>query len=284
MFMQAEVELRGHRQWLGPLLCFVFGAIIIFAGYSPGILFQTRMWMRLGLCILFLAGLFFFQRGKPAWETDYAFLAVAAGLLAAGLVGAPLLGWLGISGEDARGYAVSKIGETLPIIVIILLLVRWSGRDFSGLYLRRGRLGRSLLGGLLVGLVLFGYFLSQGGWQVFVGSNLITLLPVIGWMTIFSVFNGFMEELWFRGLFLSRFETLLGKGWAFWLTTLLFGGLHALGNFTGTIGSLLLVVFTLLLGAAFGYIVQRTGSLWGAVLGHFFADFFFMLGYFATAA
>jgi membrane protease YdiL (CAAX protease family) len=33
---------------------------------------------------------------------------------------------------------------------------------------------------------------------------------------------------------------------------------------------------------AFGYIVQRTKSIWGAVLGHFFADFFLMLGYFAT--
>ena len=41
-------------------------------------------------------------------------------------------------------------------------------------------------------------------------------------------------------------------------------------------------LFTLLMGMAFGYIVQKTGSIWGAVLGHFIADFFLLLGYFAT--
>jgi membrane protease YdiL (CAAX protease family) len=155
-------------------------------------------------------------------------------------------------------------------------------RDLGSLYLRRGRLGWSLLGGLAVGAVLFAYFLSQGGGQVFQAPNIKTLLPTIGWVSVFSIFNGFMEEIWFRGLFLSRFEWLLGRRWAFWMTALLFGLLHAFGSFTGTLGSALLVAFTLLLGMAFGYIVQKTGSIWGAVLGHFFADFFFLLGYFAT--
>ena len=139
-----------------------------------------------------------------------------------------------------------------------------------------------MLGGFVIGLLLFIYFLSQGGWQVFHDGNLAKLLPTIGWITIFSIFNGFMEELWFRGLFLSRFEWQLGPRWAFWLSALTFGLLHAFGSFTGTLGSLLLTLFTFLLGIAFCFVVQRTRNIWGAVTGHFFADFFMMLGYFAT--
>jgi membrane protease YdiL (CAAX protease family) len=135
---------------------------------------------------------------------------------------------------------------------------------------------------LAAGGVLFAYFLSQGGWQVFQNGYLLTHLPEIGWIAVFSLFNGFLEELWFRGLFLSRFDWLLGPRWAFWLTALLFGLLHTFGSFTGTLGSLLLTLLNFLMGLAFGFIVQRTKCIWGAVLGHFFADFFLMLGYFAT--
>lgn len=280
--MQAESELRGLKLYLALVLCLVFGGLIGIAGYYGGIPIDIRRWMRLGLSLLFLAALFIFRRGKPAWETALGFLAVSFGIYASGLLGGLLLNWFSISGEDARGYAVDKINETLPIIVIILAAVLLSGHKLRELYLKGGRLGWSLLGGLVVGVVLFAYFLSQGGWQVFQDGNLKVLMPTITWVTIFSIFNAFMEELWFRGVFLSRFEWLFGRRWAFWLTALLFGLLHALGSFTGTLGSALLTLFTLLLGLAFGYIVQKTGSIWGAVLGHFFADFFMMLGYFAT--
>jgi membrane protease YdiL (CAAX protease family) len=280
--MQSETKLHGSGLTVAVIVCFLVGTMVVVAGYHPKIAFDIRMWMRAGLCIISLAGLLLFKRGQPAWEKSLAFLAISAGLLAAGLLRGLGLEWLHISASTAQGFAIDKINETLPIILIILLLVWWSRRDLHGLYLRRGRLGLSLLGGIAIGVLLFAYFLSQGGWQVFQNGNLKALLPTIGWVTIFSIFNGFMEELWFRGLFLSRFEWLIGRRWAFWVTSLVFGLLHALGNFGGTLGSALLTFFTLLLGMAFGYIVQKTGSIWGAVLGHFFADFFFILGYFAT--
>jgi membrane protease YdiL (CAAX protease family) len=277
-----STELRGPGRALAIILCFISGAAIGIAGYYAKIPLDIRMWIRLGLCVIFLVGLFAFRRFRPAWETSLAFLAIIAGIYLASLVDNHPLDWLGISPDDARGYAVSKICETLPIILTVFLLVFLSRRGLTGLCLHGGKIGLSLLGGLVVGVVLFGYFLSQGGWQVFQDGDLVTLLPSIGWIALFSLFNGFMEELWFRGLFLSRFEWLLGRHWAFWLTALQFGLLHAFGAFTGTLGSLLLTLFTLFLGMAFGLIVQRTKNIWGAVLGHFFADFFLLLGYFAT--
>ena len=208
--------------------------------------------------------------------------AVIAGIYAASLVGNSPLVWLNIASSDARGYAVSKISEVLPIVLVIFLAVKISGRGLEGLRLHKGRPGLSILGGFGIGVVLFAYFLAQGGWQVYQSGNLIKLMPTIGWVTVFSIFNSIMEELWFRGLFLSRFEWQFGARWAFWLTALIFGMLHAFGSFTGTLGSLLLTVFTLLLGVAFSFLVQRTNSIWGAIVGHFFADFFMMLGFFAT--
>jgi membrane protease YdiL (CAAX protease family) len=280
--MQTAAELRGVWRWLAPVLVLVAGGFIGIAGYYALIPFETRMWMRLILAAIFLAAMIVFWRNKPARETCLAFFAVSVGLYVAGLIGGTLTSWLGISDQDPRGFAINKINETLPIILVILLAVLLSRRKLSTLYLSGGRVGRSLIYGLVVGAALFLYFLSQGGWQVFQAEAMKTLLPMIGWMTIFSIFNGFMEELWFRGLFLSRFEWLLGRSWAFWITAITFGMLHIFGSFNGTLGTLLLSSFTVLLGIAFGYIVQKTNSIWGAVLGHFFADFFMMVGYFAT--
>lgn len=111
-------------------------------------------------------------------------------------------------------------------LAVIFFAVMISGLGLEGLCLFGGRIGLSIFGGVTIGAVLFIYFLSQGGWQVFQDSNLVKLFPAIGWITIFSTFNSFMEELWFRGLFLSCFEWQLGPRWAFWLSALTFGLLH----------------------------------------------------------
>lgn len=280
--MPIAAKKPGFKQAAAIFLCFLFATAIGMAGYYGAIPFDIRMWMRLGLAALFLLGLFLFPREKPVWQTDLAFLSVIAGIYAAGLIGSRPLEWLHIASNDARGYAAAKFSEVLPIVLFIFLAVIIGGRGLAGLRLKKGRPFLSILCGLGIGVILFAYFLSQGGLQVFQGDNLIKLLPTIGWITAFSLMNSFMEELWFRGLFLSRFEWQFGPQWAFWLSTLTFGFLHAFGSFTGTLGSLLLTIFTLLLGAAFSYLVQRTNNIWGAVVGHFFADFFMLLGFFAT--
>lgn len=280
--MPTAAKSLGTKQIPAIVLCFLFGSAIGLAGYYSEIPIDIRMWIRLGLAAVFLVGLFLFPREKPVWQTCLAFLGVTAGIYAAGLIGTHPLEWLNIASSDAPGYAVSKISEVLPIVLAMFLAVIFGGRGLEGLRLYKGRPGLSVLCGFGVGVVLFGYFLSEGGWRVFQNGNLIKLLPVIGWVTIFSVCNSFMEELWFRGLFLSRFEWQFGPRWAFWLTAVIFGMLHAFGSFAGTLGSLVLTLFTLLLGIAFSFIVQKTNNIWGAVVGHFFADFFMMLGFFAT--
>lgn len=281
--MPESAGLPKNQRAVAILLCLVSGTAIGLAAYYSAVPLDIRLGLRLGLSAVFLAGFMVWRRQPAVRETLLAFWSVITGVLAAYFLSSWLKGLLAISVDDARGFAITKAVEVVPVILFILLPFVLRKQPMRELYLVGGRPVLSLLGGLGVAVLLFVYFISQGGWQVFRGGNLAALLPAIGWITVFSVLNALMEELWFRGLFLSRFTGLFGDRPAFWLTAVLFGLLHVFGSFTGTLGTAVLTGFTFLMGLAFGVIVRRTQSIWGAVLGHFFADFFMLLGYFATA-
>lgn len=249
--MRGEAAVSRSRRLLGAFTCLIAGTGINIAGYFSLVPFTIRIYMRAALSAIFLV-LLLRARNKPFREILIAFFAVSTGLLIAGLFFADLPGRLGISGDDARGFAVNKIGESLPIIVMIILAVLISRRRLSTLSLGRGKLGWSFFYGCSVGAVVFIYFLMNGGWQIFQPPNFRVLLPVMGWVAVFSIFNSFMEELWFRGLFQSRFETLFGKKLGFWLTVMLFALPHLFGNFSGTLDTWLLLGITVILGIAFG--------------------------------
>ena len=62
----------------------------------------------------------------------------------------------------------------------------------------------------------------------------------------------------------------------------MFGLLHLFAFYTGGASLIQLLGVTLVLGFGLGYLVQRTGSLWGAVLAHAVADLFYWVGYLAA--
>jgi membrane protease YdiL (CAAX protease family) len=53
-----------------------------------------------------------------------------------------------------------------------------------------------------------------------------TLIATVVWGLVFSVANGFMEELWLRGIFLKRFAPMLGINASVWLTAIIFALMH----------------------------------------------------------
>jgi membrane protease YdiL (CAAX protease family) len=94
--------------------------------------------------------------------------------------------------------------------------------------------------------------------------------------------KGEHEEVWYRGLFLSRFTDLVGARSALAVTTRAFGGMHFMTGYTGNAGSLGMIIIALFLGLACGLIVQKTRTMWGAVLAHAAADSFYIFAYFAA--
>jgi membrane protease YdiL (CAAX protease family) len=83
---------------------------------------------------------------------------------------------------------------------------------------------------------------------------------------MFVVSNAFMEELLFRGLFLGRYEPLIGKWLAILSTALAFTLAHMQITYAPNLWSFLLV--TLGFSIAWAWLMQKTGNLWGSVLFH----------------
>lgn len=254
------------------------------SAYGPGLPEAARPAVKSLLPLLWL--LLAWMAGKNNWLAPYreaflAFFAVSLGLWGAWLIGDWPLRQLGLTTDSLQGVAVAKAIEVLPVVAAILIVNQLEGEDLASLYLRRARLGRSLLYGVGLGAVLWLIFLAMGGRQVFAYAGASRLLAALPYLLLFALANGFMEELWYRGLYLGRFEPLIGSRNALALTTLAFVALHLAADYAS--GSLVqLLASTLLLGLVCGLIVLFTRCLWGAVLAHALGDILVLLGFFWT--
>ncbi|HHT61619.1 MAG: CPBP family intramembrane metalloprotease [Paludibacteraceae bacterium] len=92
-------------------------------------------------------------------------------------------------------------------------------------------------------------FLSVSTWQgLFVNLLIMAALPAIG------------EELLFRGVLQRLFSEKWGASIGIWLTAILFSAIHL--QFYGFIPRMIL-------GAAFGYLLLWSRSIWMPILAHF---------------
>ena len=88
------------------------------------------------------------------------------------------------------------------------------------------------------------------------------------------------EELLFRGLFLKRFEPFLGKGLSVLLTAVVFTLMHTQVTYAAQMLQFLVIALTLSL--VWGYLIQKTDSLWGAVLFHATGDCLIIVAAYAS--
>ena len=81
------------------------------------------------------------------------------------------------------------------------------------------------------------------------------------WIVFFVVSNGFMEELVFRGLFLGRYEPLIGKWLTVLSTALAFTLAHMQVTYAPDLWCFLLVLLGL--SIAWGWLMQKTEQFVG---------------------
>ncbi|MBK5109650.1 MAG: CPBP family intramembrane metalloprotease [Anaerolineales bacterium] len=207
------------------------------------------------------------ERWKPYWPVFYSLFVAGAAVLLSGLFADDLLRLFGFSVTTPEGIAVAKFSESILRVVAILVLMPLMGFDWRSMYLNKGRIGIWLPVGIAAFIVfpVFAYLtlLSQEG-------LLNKLLPLTPWILLFVLSNGFMEELLYRGLFLKRFEPFLGKGLSVLLTAVVFTLMHTQVTYAAQMLQFLVIAFTLSL--VWGYLIQKTDSLWGAVLYHAAGD------------
>ena len=233
-----------------------------------------------GLTAILLVAALLARRSESArnyWPVLYALFVAGMAVLLSTLFSGRLLDLLPLASASPSWIAVAKLSESLWRVVPILLLMAIGGADLRSMYLAKGRLGPGLAIGLagfagLAGLA-FVPLAGQGGIP-----KLLSLSP---WILMFVLANGFTEELLFRGLFLRRYEAFLGKGRSNLVAALVFTLVHVQVTYVSDLPAFLVTVFPLAL--IWGYVMQKTDSLWGSALFHAGADCLIIFGIYASA-
>lgn len=217
------------------------------------------------------------ENGRPYWQVCYAFFVAGLAVLLSTLFDSSLLQLFGLVPTNPQGVAAAKLSQSIWRVIPILALMAIIGADRRSLFLNKGRIGLGLAVGIagFVGFaaLAFGPLVSQGGGM----NKLLSLAP---WILIFVFANAFEEELLFRGLFLKRYQAFLGKGLSNLLTASVFTLAHLQVTYASDLLQFLLILFPLAL--VWGYLMQKTDSLWGSVIFHAGSDCVIIFGIYAS--
>jgi membrane protease YdiL (CAAX protease family) len=174
------------------------------------------------------------------------------------------------------GIAMAKFLQASLIVIGILAVTLLGGQNLGSLYIRRGRLLLGLSVGSITAIALVFLALRQPAVMAMGTAKLISLAP---WIALFVLSNAFVEEILFRGLFLGRYEKLIGKWPAILSTGLAFTLAHVQVRYAPDMPVFLLVTFAF--SIAWAWLMQKTGSIWGSVLFHAGADVLIIVPIFA---
>lgn len=183
----------------------------------------------------------------------------------------------GLSAQTPEGIAVSKFSSASVIVIGVLVVARLCGEDLESLYIRKGNLSLGIGVGAIGAAACLLLALRQASASGIGPSKLAPLAP---WILLFVLANGLMEELLFRGLFLGRFERLIGRWPAILSTALSFTLAHMEVKYAPELIPFLVVLLGL--SMAWGWLMQKTRSLLGSAIFHAGADLLIILPIFNT--
>ncbi|MGB2895254.1 MAG: CPBP family intramembrane glutamic endopeptidase [Anaerolineales bacterium] len=252
-------------------------ALVTFSPYLPS---NTLLGFHVAITItLFVLAVFLrrSEKGNPYWPVCYVLFVAAASVLLSNLFSDDFLKLFGLSVSTPQGIAVAKFSQSILRVIPILALMPIMGFDWRSMYLSKGRIRIWMAIGIAAFIIFPVLAYLPLANQAGVVKKLLALSP---WILLFLLSNGFMEELIFRGLFLRRYEPFLGKGLSIVLTAVVFTLLHTQVTYAPQMLQFLAIVFSLSL--IWGFVIQKTESLWGAVLFHAEGDCLVIFGAFAS--
>lgn len=157
-----------------------------------------------------------------------------------------------------RNEKGSKIVDVVLKLAPIFVLLWLAHEDLGSVYIRRGKFGWSLAVDLLA---LANFTATAIAVVASKGGDMGTLFTNLPWWFALSLINAFMEEIWFRGLFLKRLEPAIGAAGALWPTTLVFATSHLFATYVDLWGTLTFGIITCTLAIAWGVLMQKTNTL-----------------------
>ncbi len=234
-----------------------------------------------GLAAAFLVAALLMRRGdpyRPYWPLAYAFFVATMVWMLTTLVGG-LGNWalrlFDLTATTPAGVAVAKVGEAAGTVAIILALSLPAGLTWDSLFLKRGNLKWAMIIGLLVILnFTTAALMATAG----LPRSLEALGQLLLWGVVFSAANGFVEELWFRGLFLGRLAPHIGTAGAVIVTAIIFALAHVGAVYVNPAALIVFLINTFTHALVMGYLILKTDTSWGAVLYHMACDIWLFIG------
>jgi len=283
-----QASPKGWRRAALFFLFLGFGILIfvVFSHIRPLLPAAIDPFGRVILIVGFLLAAIF-ARENPRLKNDWQFFfAGFAATLAMGIdYYLPsrdwLLQWLHISIRTPAGIALDKLDSSIIIVGVILLAAAFSKNSLASLYLKKGNLKL----GLIIGFIAFAVAVAGSipVSQLFFGAGelkIAEVIPWIPWILIFIVGNAFNEELLFRGLFLQRLDPFLGRFLSNLVIAIPFALHHS--GVSYTTDTLMFLAFLIPLSLAWGYLMQKTGSIWASFLFHAGTDIPIVLSIFSA--
>ncbi len=277
---------RLERVLLALAFVLIGGAImVIFKPWGKQYFPDTANYLwRIGVTAVFLVVYFLVRRS--ARLVKYAPLALAMFILQLALsldwvFGAFLFNTLHMSDAVPAGWAYPKLNELLVIVPTVLVFTFLSGGSLGSIFIQKGRLKLGLLiGGIAFVVAALGSIPMAG--LLFKAPNLTVaqVLPWIPWVLIAVLANGALEEILFRGLFLRKLQPFFGAFLSNFLIALVFTVLHKGSTYTSQEYIFLAVLVPLAL--VWGWLMQKTDSVWASILFHAGMDIPIFLGIFAN--
>ncbi len=267
----ASTPPRGSQ--LGPILLALVGGAVIFVLGTPYFeLFESTNDSEVfnGAVTAALGALWFaVRRRDDGYSVVTSALFVAAAAMWVLVIGP--FNWLITADAGTVEEAFQdKTAQFLCIVPVVLALSWAMGRSRQSLYLETGRPRRWLPFGtvaIVVGAVIVTLVAMADG------ADFSEVLDVAPWMLGFAAMNAFMEELWFRSVFLKPYVEKFGATVAIWVTAIVFGISHVEATYISDARQIPFALLVAALGALLAWTMRWGRSIWGAVLLHMALDF-----------
>ncbi|MGB2983540.1 MAG: CPBP family intramembrane glutamic endopeptidase [Candidatus Bipolaricaulia bacterium] len=258
-------------------------ALVFVFGSSYYALFRTnKSWLfKATLVGMFVPAAWFLLRSDldPTYGfLAFAFLAAAAANVL-GAAAARLHRPLGLRDDSVKGMALGKGVEAIVVVGTVLLLLVVLRVPFGSVYLQTGHLGLGLAIGA-GGFLLFAIAAAFQARSMKITSG--TIRRLLPWILLFVFANAFMEELWFRALFLRPLTSLLGPVLAVLLTAIVFTVVHVGATYLSKAERVRFLVILFPLGLAWGTCMHFTDSIIASMLFHAGADLMIINGFIAA--
>ena len=179
-----------------------------------------------------------------------------------------------LSTKELSGFAYTMIISTLLVSGPVIIGWLISGQKLSSLFIQNSKKTWGIVVGI-AGLLLFGGLgVLQSLNQGLVIKAIGTAIPLA---LVFSLANGFREELVYRAIFIKGFQANIGVVATIIVTTFVFTLAHIDVSYTPA-SQIIFTIVLVLIGVVGSLIMIKAGSLIGSVLFHAGADILLIMG------